>query len=234
MSKPIIRCNNLSKIYNEEKKPVKVLSALNMQLNAGELLGIIGVSGVGKTTLLQLLGGLDQPTSGEVIIMGKNLTHMSEKQKGQFRNKNIGFIYQFHHLLPEFNALENIALPLLLAGKTIKAARQKAEAMLEDIDLINRAKHRVGELSGGERQRIAIARALVNNPSCVLADEPTGNLDAKTAHSIFELLCKLNQQYKTSFIVVTHNKDLATKLDRVLNLQDGILHEVVGEQAPEV
>lgn len=219
----VLEARNLTKTFNDGELRVDVLKDLQLQVSAGEMLGIIGVSGVGKSTLLQLLGGLDKVSSGEVIVMEKNLSALNEKQKGILRNKYMGFVYQFHHLLPEFNALENIMMPLLIGGFATKCATEKAEHIIDQVGLSNRRLHRVGELSGGERQRIAIARALVTEPRCVLADEPTGNLDEDTANTIFELMQQLNQKYQTSFVVVTHNRDLAKRLHRVLVLNNGKL-----------
>ncbi|WP_423062336.1 lipoprotein-releasing ABC transporter ATP-binding protein LolD [Candidiatus Paracoxiella cheracis] len=220
---PTVYCQNLSKTYVEGSLNVPVFRDLNFSVLPGELVAIIGASGSGKSTLLQLLGGLDKPTAGEVFVVGKNLGKLSEKEKGFLRNEHLGFVYQFHHLLPEFNALENVCIPLLIRGVKPKSAKQKALKYIEQVGLLNRQKHRVGELSGGERQRIAIARALVTEPKCVLADEPTGNLDEKTAEQIVELLLQLNKRLSTSFVIVTHNRKLASKMDRILSLQSGNL-----------
>lgn len=220
---PNVYCENLSKTYIEGNLNVPVFQDLNFSVSQGELVAIVGASGSGKSTFLQLLGGLDKPTMGSVFVAGKNLKNLSEKEKGLLRNEHLGFVYQFHHLLPEFNALENVCIPLLIRGISPKIAKQRALKYIEHVGLLDRQKHRVGELSGGERQRIAIARALVTEPKCVLADEPTGNLDERTAEQIADLLLQLNKQFSTSFVIVTHNRKLAHKMDRVLALQGGNL-----------
>ncbi len=220
-----IRCQGLYKSFNEGGLHIDVLKNISLTVSEGEMLAIIGSSGSGKSTLLHLLGGLDTPTKGTVSIAHHKIFTMSEKEKGQLRNQYLGFIYQFHHLLPEFTALENVMMPLLIRGLKPKKVMEKANVMIEKVGLSHRYRHRVGELSGGERQRIAIARALVTEPRCVLADEPTGNLDHGTAQQIFELMSHLNKLMNTSFIVVTHNDLLAAHLDRTLLLRNGCLHE---------
>ena len=225
MSKSIVlACKGLSKTYQDVGFPIPVLQNVNFEVANGEMIAIMGASGSGKSTLLHCLGGLDKADSGEVMIANHNMTTLSEIKKGQLRNSYLGFIYQFHHLLPEFSALENVCMPLLIARKSIRLSVQLAKEMIEHVGLKNRCEHRVGELSGGERQRIAIARALVNNPHCVLADEPTGNLDQHNALQIFELMRSLNQQLQTSFIIVTHNEQIAQMMDRILILSDGEVH----------
>ncbi len=224
-SDAVMLCNNLTKTYAEGDLSVPVLQHISFAVDRGEKIAIVGSSGSGKTTLLQLMGGLDRPTAGEVYIEGQNINQLSERDKGLLRNQHLGFVYQFHHLLPEFNALENVCLPLLIRRVKPKRARQQALDYIEKVDLINRYKHQVGELSGGERQRIAIARALVTEPSCVLADEPTGNLDQDTADQIAELIMQLNEKLKTSFVIVTHNRQFAHRMDRVLSLKKGQLIE---------
>jgi lipoprotein-releasing system ATP-binding protein len=225
MSDPIIVCNELSKIYQEGKLQTPVLEGVNLTVNKGELLAIVGSSGSGKSTLLHILGSLDSPSSGHVIFNGKDIHKMSSKEQAKWRNQELGFVYQFHHLLSEFTALENVAMPLLIAGEGIKHAEHKALALLDRVGLSHRVKHRPAELSGGERQRVAIARALINDPSLILADEPTGNLDAKSAESVYQLLRELNNELNTAFIVVTHDQQLANKLDRQLYMMDGILRD---------
>jgi len=225
MSNSIIVSHDLSKIYHEGKLETPVLHGVDLAVNKGELLAIVGTSGSGKSTLLHLLGALDSPSAGEVIFNGKNIHKMSAKQQAKWRNQELGFVYQFHHLLSEFSALENVAMPLLIAGENIKAAQQKATELLQRVGLGSRVKHRPSELSGGERQRVAIARALINKPSLILADEPTGNLDAKSAESVYQLLTELNKELGTAFIVVTHDQQLANKLDRQLYMTNGVLHE---------
>lgn len=224
-NQPVLLCDQVIKYYEDIGKRVDVLRGIDLQVLAGETVAIIGASGSGKTTLLQILGGLDQPSSGQVRISGQNMLNLSEHEKSAFRNRHIGFIYQFHHLLPEFNALENVAMPLLIRGLSHREAQAKAAELITHVGLKDRLTHRVGELSGGERQRIAIARALVTQPSCVLADEPTGNLDQETADHVFAVMMELNKKFNTSFIMVTHNRELANKHDRVLALKDGKLIE---------
>lgn len=218
-----IHCEGLCKSFTDGNLHVDVLKDLALTVPQGEMLAIVGSSGSGKSTLLHLLGGLDTSTSGQVLVAGNDLSSLSEKQKGNLRNQYLGFVYQFHHLLPEFTALENVAMPLLIRGLKPKKAIVKAKEIIERVGLIDRLGHRIGELSGGERQRVAISRALVTDPKCVLADEPTGNLDHETAEQIFDLMCQLNQSMNTSFVVVTHNDDLASKLIRVLTLKNGSL-----------
>lgn len=223
MNNAVIQCHELGKTYRDGQLSVPVFDNINLTIQAGETVAIIGASGAGKSTLLQLMGGLDNPTSGYVTIQNKKINSISERERCELRNKHLGFIYQFHHLLPEFNAFENVCMPLMIAGECKKAQTEKAENILKQVGLHNRMTHRIGELSGGERQRVAIARALVNQPSCVLADEPTGNLDNKTAEIVFELMLQLNREHKTSFVIVTHNEVLARRCDRVLVLSEGIL-----------
>ena len=219
--KPVILATSLTKVFAEEKFKVEVLNNVNVEVKAGEMLAIVGPSGSGKSTLLHILGGLDNPTSGTVEIDGVDIHKLSEKNKSLLRNKNLGFVYQFHHLLPEFSALENVAMPLLIGGATSFDATKKSREILSLVGLKKREHHRIGELSGGERQRVAIARALVNNPKCVLADEPTGNLDHKNALQIYELIFKLKREINTAFVIVTHDLVIAHKMERVLILEDG-------------
>jgi lipoprotein-releasing system ATP-binding protein len=219
----LLTCTDLSKEYNDGENSVKVLNSINFSIQKAEQVAIVGSSGSGKSTLLHLLGALDKPTSGEVIFEGQNIFSFNDNQQAQFRNQSLGFVYQFHHLLPEFSALENVAMPLLIAKQPIKTASKSALAMLQKVGLSHRATHKPAELSGGERQRVAIARALVTQPKLILADEPTGNLDQKTGESIYKLLSDLREQMSTSFVVVTHDVQLANRLDRSLNLIDGCL-----------
>jgi len=218
-----LECRQLSKSYQQGPVTTAVLSKLDLAIEAGELVAIVGRSGCGKSTFLHLAGALDTPSAGEVFINGVNIHQLSEKQRAKFRNQHIGFIYQFHHLMMEFTAEENVAMPLLIRGDKPKAAMAQAKAMLELVGLTHRSHHRPSELSGGERQRVAIARALVTKPSLVLADEPTGNLDFDTAEQIFQLLQELNRTVNTSFVIVTHDLTLAAKMDRQLLLEYGHL-----------
>ncbi len=222
-SQILLSAKNLCKTYNEGKMVTEVLKNVSFDIYSKSLLAIIGSSGSGKSTLLHLLGGLDKPTSGEIIFKSQQLNQLSEKEKAHLRNQEIGFVYQFHHLLPDFTALENVAMPLLISGAKPNDAKKRAMAMLESVNLVKRANHRPSELSGGERQRVAIGRALINNPALVMADEPTGNLDKTTADSIFDLLISLNRDYGTAFLVVTHDLELANKLDNQLIMRDGHL-----------
>lgn len=223
----LLQCDNLCKRYQEGSVQTDVLRNVTFSVQPGEMMAIVGSSGSGKSTLMHLMGGLDTPTSGEVIFDGQSLNHMSSAAKAGLRNRELGFIYQFHHLLPDFSALENVAMPLLI-GQTAKAeARERAIAMLKAVGLDHRAAHRPSELSGGERQRVAIARALVNNPRLVLADEPTGNLDARNADAIFDLLNELNQRQGTAFLVVTHDLHLAKRMRRQMEMRDGQLSDQV-------
>jgi lipoprotein-releasing system ATP-binding protein len=223
---PALCCKQVVKSYVDATATVEVLKGVELEVLAGERVAIIGASGSGKTTLLQILGGLDTPTEGEVLIAGQNMLNMNENEKSDFRNQHIGFIYQLHHLLPEFSALENVAMPLLIRGLSHSDAQKKAAELIEQVGLKDRLNNRIGDLSGGERQRIAVARALVTEPSCVLADEPTGNLDQETADHVFSVMMELNKAFNTSFIMVTHNRELASKHDRVLELVAGQLQEL--------
>ncbi|USD38768.1 lipoprotein-releasing ABC transporter ATP-binding protein LolD [Ferrimonas sp. SCSIO 43195] len=228
MSEPLLRCTQLGKVYREGKLDTRVLSNLDLQVAAGELLAIIGSSGSGKSTLLHIIGTLDTPTEGEVVFQGQNLFALSDGARTQLRNQQLGFVYQFHHLLPEFSALENVIMPLLIAGQSKAVARQRGEALLEKVGLSHRLGHKPSELSGGERQRVAIARALVNRPALVLADEPTGNLDETTAEEVYELIRQLAREEGTAFVVVTHDTALAARLDRQVAMHGGRLQQVQG------
>ncbi len=222
----VIRAERLGKTYAEGKLRTPVFDGLDLSVRTGETVAIIGASGAGKSTLLHLLGGLDTPTSGEVFVAGQKMSDLSDAARGQLRNRALGFVYQFHHLLPEFTALENVMLPVLIGGASVDEANGRASALLEQVGLGHRLEHKPGELSGGERQRAAVARALVNRPACVLGDEPTGNLDDRTAGGVFELMLELNREQKTSLVLVTHDRRLARQLDRVLELHEGKLREV--------
>lgn len=221
--KAILSCRNLGKSYEEGPESVEVLAGLQLELNPGERVAIVGTSGSGKSTLLNLLGGLDTPTQGSVWLDGEELSALSEKKRGLLRNRSLGFVYQFHHLLPEFTALENVCMPLLIGKTSIPEARQRTTALLERVGLGHRLEHKPSELSGGERQRVAIARALVNKPGLVMLDEPTGNLDSHTAQGIQDLMLELSTSMRTAFLVVTHDMNLARQMDRVLHLQNGCL-----------
>lgn len=224
-SNELLRCENISKFYQEGENATQVLKNVSFSMNAGELVAIVGSSGSGKSTLLHTLGGLDQPSDGEVFIKGQSLQKLSSNALAKLRNQHLGFVYQFHHLMADFSALENVMMPMLIGQQNKTEAKDRAEKMLQAVGLAHRMTHRPSALSGGERQRVAIARALVNNPALVLADEPTGNLDQKTTESIFELIQRLNQEQQIAFLLVTHDLNLAHKLNRRLIMQDGVLRE---------
>ncbi len=226
MAKTVIEVRNLTKSYGEGASRVEVLRGVDLDIKEGERVAIVGPSGSGKSTLLHILGTLDRPSSGEVRHFGRNVFALPDPEISRFRNEKIGFIFQFHHLLPEFNALENVMLPALIAGYTIAEAQKMARQVLERVGLAQRLTHRVGELSGGERQRVAIARALVLRPPLILADEPTGNLDVRTAREVANLLLQINRSYATTLVIVTHNPELATMMERVLGLSDGRVIEL--------
>jgi lipoprotein-releasing system ATP-binding protein len=222
---PVLDARGVARTFRQGPIDLKVLENLNISVRAGERIAIIGASGSGKTTLLQILGGLDRPTAGTVLIAGQDIHALSEKPRGELRNRTLGFVYQFHHLLPEFSALENVAMPLLVRREPRQAAEQRARAILERVGLGARLVHRPHELSGGERQRAAVARALVTSPRIVLADEPTGNLDGANAEAVFALMLELNRESGTSLIVVTHDSRLAARMDRILEIKLGNLVE---------
>lgn len=221
--KPLLACTNLTKTFHDGSLYVEVLKSINFSVQTRERIAIVGPSGSGKSTLLHLLGGLDQVSNGQVSLAGHDLATLSEVKRSHLRNRYLGFIYQFHHLLPEFTVLENTCIPLLLAGVNPLVAEKKALALLKKVGLLARKQHKLGELSGGERQRTAIVRALVNDPLCILADEPTGNLDSHTAEQVYQTLLELNEASNTSLIIVTHDRKLANRMDRVLQMADGQL-----------
>lgn len=230
MTHIVLRAENLGKTYSEGDLKTPVFANLQLSVNAGETIAIVGASGAGKSTLLHLLGGLDSATSGEVTVAGQAISKLSETARGELRNKALGFVYQFHHLLPEFTALENVMMPLLIRGTKVAQAKKEAQVLLERVGLSHRLHHKPGELSGGERQRSAVARALVTRPACVLGDEPTGNLDEKTAAGVFELLLELNREQGTALVLVTHDRRLAKKLGRTLELTQGQLSDLVHDE----
>lgn len=219
----ILQCRQLTKRYTQGDLNVEVLKGIDFSVGVGERAAIMGASGSGKSTLLHLLGGLEKPTSGEVVMDGVSLGSVNQTKLGQLRNRSLGFIYQFHHLLGEFTVLENVAMPLLIGGKTVKQARIQSLELLQRVGLGHRVEHKPGELSGGERQRAAVARALINKPKCVLADEPTGNLDSKTAEQVYQLMLELNKELNVSFLIVTHDPELASRMDTVMHMEDGLI-----------
>lgn len=220
----VLSANKLSKHFHQGGQTLEVLKDIDFSVQRGERVAIVGSSGAGKSTLLQLLGGLDKPTSGEVIVAAQNLTRLSDRRRGKLRNRLLGFIYQFHHLLAEFSALENVAMPLLIRGVTPSKAAQLATAILTKVGLGERLSHKPGQLSGGERQRAAVARALITEPACVLADEPTGNLDRRSAEQVFDMMLAMNQEFQTSLVVVTHDLELAARMDCTWVLRDSGLY----------
>ncbi len=230
---PSLECHGLTRRFVEGGVVINVLNGIELSVAPGERIAIVGYSGAGKTTLLQLLGGLDTPTAGEVRVRGHNLSAVDNAQRGLIRNRHLGFVYQFHHLLPEFTALENVAMPLLVRREPIAGIRVRAREVLERVGLGARLEHRPGELSGGERQRVAVARALVTQPAVVLADEPTGNLDRKTGETVLELMLDLNREVGASLVIVTHEARIAARMGRVLRLQDGRLDDITAEYQPE-
>lgn len=223
MPTPVLACTRLAKHFMQGDTRVDVLRGVDLSVEPGERIAIVGASGSGKTTLLQLIGGLDLPSGGTVTIAGENINELDDKARGELRNRAVGFVYQFHHLLPEFSALENVAMPLLVRRVPLAEARRQAQALLDRVGLAARVDHRPSQLSGGERQRAAVARALVTKPQLVLADEPTGNLDGANARQVFDLMLELNREVGTALVIVTHAPELASRMQRVLTLKDGIL-----------
>jgi lipoprotein-releasing system ATP-binding protein len=219
----ILQCRQLTKRYDQGGLDVEVLKGVNLSIDIGERVAIMGASGSGKSTLLHLLGGLEKASGGEVVLNGVNINQVSAGKLAKLRNKSLGFIYQSHHLLGEFTVLENVAMPLLIGGESVKQARIRASVLLQRVGLGHRIEHKPGELSGGERQRAAVARALINKPCLILADEPTGNLDSKTADQVYQLMLELNQELNVSLLVVTHDHDLAARMGKVLHMEDGVI-----------
>ena len=219
----ILHCRQLTKRYDQGGLDVEVLKGVNLTIGVGERVAIMGASGSGKSTLLHLLGGLEKASGGEVVLDGVNINQVGAAKLAKLRNKSLGFIYQSHHLLGEFTVLENVAMPLLIGGESVKQASIRASALLQRVGLGHRIEHKPGELSGGERQRAAVARALINKPCLILADEPTGNLDSKTAHQVYQLMLELNQELNVSFLVVTHDHELAARIGKVLHMEDGLI-----------
>lgn len=226
MNNPVLACHQLGKSYLDGASKIDVLRQINLEVQTAEMVAIVGASGSGKSTLLHLLGGLDKPSYGHVLLNNKNLHEVSEKEKCHLRNQYLGFVYQFHHLLPEFTALENVSMPLLIRGEEPRLMREKAMHLLEQVGLEQRLQHRLGQLSGGERQRVAIARALVADPLCVLADEPTGNLDPHNAERVLQLFFDLQKARQTSVVMVTHDPSIAKRAQRVMRIQEGTLVEI--------
>lgn len=223
---PVICCRSIGRVFQQGAHRIEVLKSVDLKVESGERIAIVGASGAGKSTLLHLMGGLDKPSAGTIEVNGVPLAGQSESQLAQLRNKALGFVYQFHHLLPEFSALENVAMPLLIAGCRAKEAALQARQMLDRVGLAHRVGHKPGEMSGGERQRTAVARAMVHRPSCLLADEPTGNLDHRNSEQIYDLMLDLNASVKTALVIVTHDRGLAKRMDRCLEMRDGQLQDV--------